>query len=305
MNRNLKIILLALIICGSYLYFCSTPAIEKASHTGAKTAQTRLEKNEKVTPIKASEKTGTRKELTVKQVNHQLDGLLVEHIKALQEKLAKGDGEAGYILAKNLHRCLLTPRREQQIEEVTQQIYDAGEDEQGKFTTGLKKQFEFCQGIEQQTIMEYLDYYYQAAQLGFGPAISQYAQLNSAPIHDERYNRLSGAEKKAFVFEHRMQLIEMLEVGASGGDLNSMLTLYEFAINDQYTLDGKPVNRSKAYAYLTVYLELIDDHQLYDIYAQSQQRDLAKLTAQEIESATEISRKVIKEIYKNGILYGK
>jgi hypothetical protein len=241
--------------------------------------------------------------LTRIEPSHRLEGLFIDHLEKLQQQLKQGDGEAGYILAKNLQGCSFAPVSEVQRDQIIQKVHDKGQDQDGQFISGSHRQQHFCQGIPLALRKQHGDYFRQAAELGFPPAISHHAKTNSSPIFDEQYDTLTGQAKKTFVFEHRKKLITQLEKGARGGDLESMTLLYEFAINDQYTNDGKPVDSIKAYAYMTVFLEFIDDPEIYEIYSQAHRGDLAKLTAQQIGAAEQISAEVIETIYRNGVIY--
>lgn len=233
----------------------------------------------------------------------KLDGKLVDHLEILSQQFENGDALSGYILARNLNHCFVTPLTQQAFDAVIQNVYDRGEDQSGEFIAGYTRAFEFCRGVSSGWRTRHRDILKQAALMGFAPAISQYAEMVGLPDRDEEFQQLAPSKRNAAIIRHRLKLTPLLESAAAGGDLKSMTILYRFYINGEYTQSNQPLDEVKAFAYLTVFLEFVEDPHYFKIFSQAKVNDLARLTPQQLNAADDISTEVIKQIYQNGAVF--
>ncbi len=238
----------------------------------------------------------------ISRPNWQLSGLYREHIDELKLRFAQGDQRAGFILAANALRCNRAASSQEQLEQKIQRATEYV-DAQATIDREMNR-FEFCQGIELSERQAHLDYFSTLAASGYVPALEvigsipdklymQYSHQADLP-RDEYIARRDAFQKQKYGY---------LNQAASQGSLYALQRLSYINSHQPDLLEPGQSSVSVALANTMTLLHFSQDNTTYNRAQFQQNRLYDMVSAEELETAQQLSKQFVDKIENSGQLY--
>ncbi len=228
----------------------------------------------------------------------KFDGNLIVQLEKLKSAAAKGDNEAGYILAMNLRYCYYSPADDIALEKKLEQAYEYSDNELA--VENITKRYEYCSGIEQKQRNQFYSYSKAAASNGYVAAQEVIASITPEFfMASQGYDNL---ERDAYIIMRDnfiKQKIEFLEQAAQNGSIKALTRLARMSHSQKFGENGY----MKTFAFNQLILELTQSNEIYNRYSWFQQRLHPQLTSEELANAFAMSEQWLEIIKANGTLY--